>query len=36
MGFSDMPPEESSENPAIAADGVTTAPADQTTFQPAQ
>ena len=36
MGFSDMPPEESGENPAIAADGVTTAPADQTTFQPAQ
>lgn len=36
MGFSDTPPEESSENPAIAADGVTTAPADQTTFQPAQ
>ena len=36
MGFSDTPPEQYSSTPAIAADGVTTAPADQTTFQPAQ
>ena len=30
MGFSDFPPEESSDNPSVAADAITSAPAGQT------